>query len=218
MDISSKPLTEPLLLASSSPRRIEILRAMGIPFISCPADVDERVFDHLPIHVRVLELAELKARTSLASFVEKNGVDALPVFIIGADTLVSIDGMVLGKAGSEEEARKMLSMLSGRTHTVSTGLCVLDSRSRRVESVLSETHVTFTSLSSWEMDDYIGTGEWRGVAGAYRIQEQAAFFATRIEGSFSGVVGLPLHEFYAILSRSGYHFSMKEVADSVLLK
>jgi septum formation protein len=216
MAFSSSTINNTILLASSSPRRIGMLKALGISFVVFPADIDESVCDHLPIQERVLELAELKARSGFHAYAKKNGSVNLPTLTVGADTLVSLDDRVLGKASSEDEAREMLVLLSGRCHKVSTGICVLDRRSDTVERALSETHVVFARLTEREIDRYIASGEWRGVAGAYRIQELAAFFVERVEGSFSGVVGLPLHEFYAILSRSGYPFSMKKGADSVL--
>ncbi len=189
---------EPLLLASSSPRRIETLRGYGFPIVVSPADVDESSYDSLPVGERVQALAELKVRTASAAAPEP------PYWALGADTLVALDGEVFGKPSDEAEARAMLRALSGRTHRVLSGLCALDRRTGRAEKALSETSVTFSAMSGRELDWYIASGEWWGVAGAYRVQERAAFFVERIDGSFSGVVGLPLHAFYAILSRIGY--------------
>jgi len=189
---------EPLLLASSSPRRIETLRGYGFPLVVSPADVDESSYDALPVGERVQALAELKVRVGAAAAPEP------PFWALGADTLVALDGEAYGKPADEAEARAMLRSLSGRTHQVLSGLCALDRRTGRVEKAISETAVTFSALGERELDWYIASGEWRGVAGAYRIQERAAFFVERIDGSYSGVVGLPLHAFYAILSRIGY--------------
>jgi len=191
---------EPILLASSSPRRIETLRGLGFPVVVSPADVDESVFDHLPVSARVVALACLKAREGAAA------APPQPRWAIGADTLVSVDGAAFGKPADEREARGMLLALSGRTHVVSSGVCVLDRQTGATESAASDTEVRFQRLSDHEVDWYLSTGEWRGAAGAYRIQEAASLFIERVEGSFSGVVGLPLHAFYAILSRIGYPF------------
>lgn len=201
-------MSEPILLASASPRRLESLRRLGFDASPFAADVDESVFDDLPIHERVVALAELKARAGAAK------APYPPHWAIGADTLVSIDGKTFGKPGCEEEARSMLEALSGRTHTVSSGLCGLDRRTGAAELAVSETAVTFARLDPREIDWYLASGEWRGVAGAYRIQERAALFIERIEGSFSGVVGLPLHAFYGILSRIGYPFPFGNGADA----
>jgi septum formation protein len=199
-----RPMT--ILLATSSPRRIETLRGLGVPFIAHAAEIDESLLDHLPIPARVVELAERKAHAGLKSYQASACAGIDPDFIIGADTLVSINGAALGKAGSKEEARAMLCALSGKTHTVSTGLCVIASGTGHAEKIHSETSVRFKSLSKKEIEWYLDTGEWQGAAGAYRIQEHASYFVERMEGSFSGVVGLPLHEFYAILCRLGYQF------------
>jgi len=194
-----------LLLASASQRRIEILDGLGIRFSTCATAIDESVFDDRAIGERVVALASLKARTGMD--IHKGGSQSPdPMLVIGADTLVSVDGVALGKAADKKEAGIMLRMLSGRTHTVSTGLCVIESTTSRVETALSETLVVFNPLSEAEIEWYLETGEWSGAAGAYRIQEHASYFVKRIEGSFSGVVGLPLHAFYAILCGFGYRF------------
>jgi septum formation protein len=194
-----------LLLASASPRRIEMLKNLGIPFSTCATAVDESVFDDKAIGERVVALARLKAQTGMEMHM-RDAQTTGPMLVIGADTLVSVDGVALGKAADKMEAGKMLRMLSGRTHTVSTGLCVIESSTGRFETALSETLVVFKALSEAEIGWYLETGEWSGAAGAYRIQEHASYFVERVEGSFSGVVGLPLHAFYAILCALGYRF------------
>ena len=182
------------------------MRSLGFQVLAYPADVDESAFDDLPIKERVVALAELKVRRSASE------APYPPYWAIGADTLVSLEGVGFGKPVCEDDARAMLESLSGRTHVVSSGLCGLNRLTGAVERAVSETTVTFASLDSREIDWYVSTGEWRGAAGAYRIQESAAFFAERIEGSYSGVVGLPLHAFYGILSRIGYPFPFGDEA------
>jgi septum formation protein len=184
---------------------MEMLNALGVQFSSCATAVDESVYDDRGIGDRVVALARLKAQTGLGTWMGGSN-PAGPMLVIGADTLVSVDGFALGKASDKDEAGRMLRMLSGRMHTVSTGLCVIESSTRRMETALSETKVSFVPLSEAEIDWYLATGEWVGAAGAYRIQEHASYFVERVEGSFSGVVGLPLHAFYAILCRFGYRF------------
>jgi len=189
---------EPVLLASSSPRRLETLERLGVPVVVFPADVDESAWDHVPVRERVVALARAKA----AEAGGRAGVG--PRWILGADTLVSVDGEASGKPADVGDARAMLRRLSGRDHVVSSGLAVLDRVTGRVETAVSETVVRFAAMSDTEIEAYLDTGEWEGVAGAYRIQERAALFVERVEGSFSGVVGLPIREFYVILLRCGY--------------
>jgi len=187
-----------LLLASASPRRFDLIKGLGLSPVVEPVDFDESVFDHLPIARRVLALAEGKARLSAAT----TSHDCR--WILGADTLVGLDGKTYGKAENAGQAREMIQNLSGRSHTVSTGLCILDRQEGRAHSIISETEVRFASMSEPELDCYIATGEWIGAAGAYRIQETAALFVEQITGSFTGVVGLPIREFYVILLASAF--------------
>lgn len=204
-----------LILATASPRRIEMLDGLGIPFTSCATAIDESVCDDLAIGERVVALARLKAEAGLRIHPGSSGT-ADPFLVIGADTLVSIDGYALGKASDRTEAREMLLMLSGRRHAVSTGLCIIEAITGRLETALSETQVYFKPLSEAEIEWYLSTGEWSGAAGAYRIQDRASFFVERIEGSYPGVVGLPLHDFYAILCRFGYQFPTGEQAGTTI--
>lgn len=206
---------EPLLLASASPRRLDSLRSLGFSVECAPVDADESVHDDLPIRERVVALAELKVRAGSAGAEAKRsgGHPAAPRYALGADTLVSVDGEAFGKPADEDDARRMIRALAGREHLVSTGLAVLDRLTGAAETGLSETAVSFAPLERGELEWYLSSGEWRGVAGGYRIQGLAALFVRRIEGSFSGVVGLPLHTFYDILSRIGYPLPFGSAAD-----
>lgn len=204
---------EPILLASASPRRLDSLIALGFSVECAPADADESVHDDLPIRERVVALAELKVRAGSAGAGRSGGNPAAPHYALGADTLVSVDGEAFGKPADEGDARRMILALAGRTHLVSTGLAVLDRLTGIVETGLSETAVSFAPLGRGELEWYLSSGEWRGVAGGYRVQGLAALFVSRIEGSFSGVVGLPLHTFYDILSRIGYPLPFGSQAD-----
>jgi septum formation protein len=206
-----------LVLASASPRRREILAGLGLPFSSLAHDVDESVFDAREPVVRVLDLARAKAE-DCASKLDGQG----NAVVLAADTLVcdplpwhpSMDAfkdasgaVTLGKARDRGEAARMLALLSGRTHLVHTGLVLLDLGTNRSETAISTSRVGFAELSGIEIEGYLDSGEWEGVAGAYRVQGLAALFIERIEGSWSGIVGLPIHELYATLGRLGLELS-----------
>lgn len=186
-----------LILASSSPRRAEILRNAGFDFEVLPADVDEsqRHGEYATNFVR--RLAEEKARAA-ARLVAAKSHDGSAI-IVAADTVLELEGEVLGKPSSAENARAMLRRLSGRTHEVLTGLAVLPVSGFRFRVVVESTRVTFTPLSDSEIEAYIQSGEPFDKAGAYAIQGRGGRFITRIEGCYFNVMGLPLARLYAIL-------------------
>lgn len=190
---------ETILLASSSPRRREILESYGFPLLVRPTETDETVRDGLAVEERVLQLARDKAAAALAAARSDD-----PRWVLSADTLVSVGGRVLGKPVDRAEARAFLALLSGVAHQVSTGLVFSDRRSGLSWSELETTEVRFGVLGESEIETYLDTGEWEGAAGAYRIQGRAAFLVERITGSYTCVVGLPLRAFYVILRKSGY--------------
>ena len=173
-----------LILASGSPRRRELLTRMGYSYEICTPDVDEHVAGHARDIVHTL--AGRKARAAAAHY--KSGV------IIASDTLVSLDGVPLGKPADASEARAMLSALSGREHEVFTGVCVLDAASGESETRTVRTGVTFRDITPEEIDAYIATGEPMDKAGAYAIQGGAAPFVTALDGEFENVVGFPVAE------------------------
>ena len=206
-----------LFLASASPRRREILAGLGLPFSSVVHEVDERVFDHREPAARVLDLALAKAENCVSKLAAHG--DAV---VLAADTLVcdplpwdpamnlfkdDSGAVTLGKARDRGEAARMMALLSGRTHVVHTGLALVDLETKRRETAISTSRVSFAALSGIEIETYLDSGEWEGVAGAYRVQGLAALFIERIEGSWSGIVGLPIHELYATLSRLGLELS-----------
>ena len=144
-------------------------------------------------------------------FAERKVRAVLPVrgglrWVLGCDTLVEVDGEVLGKASGGEEARRFLGRLSGREHSVHSGLALYSAAADRIDVSLATTRVRFRDLADDEIAWYVASGEWRGAAGAYRVQERAAFFVTFIQGSYSNVVGLPLETFYGMLRAGGYRF------------
>ena len=177
-----------LILASKSPRRKELLMKLGIPFTCEPAVSEEQVPEGTPVR----DTAELLSRQKAAEVYEKHAGEE--VTVIGSDTVVIIDDEILGKPHTEEEAARMLRKLSGRTHTVSTGVTILGKD--RTESFTSETAVTFYDLSEEEIQRYIKTGEPMDKAGAYGIQGYGALLVKEIKGDYSTVVGFPIAEIY----------------------
>jgi nucleoside triphosphate pyrophosphatase len=170
-----------LVLASQSPRRAEILRQAGIPFVVRVAPVDETARDGEKPEEYVQRLAEMKAAAAQA------GPDEV---VLGADTTVVIDGEMLGKPADDADARRMLELLSGRRHEVLTGIC-LRSGARCVRD-WAATAVWFAPLSAREIAGYVASGEPLDKAGAYAIQGLASKFIDRIEGCYFNVVGLPV--------------------------
>ena len=181
-----------LILASASPRRGTILENAGIGFERLPVEIDESPLPGESAETCVLRLAEEKARRA-------SSVVAGPAIIVGADTLVVVDGEVMGKPASEQEAQRMLRNLSGRTHRVLTGVAALRLPDGAMLCAAKTTAVTFSTLTDREIDNYVATGEPMDKAGAYGIQEQGGRFITRIEGCYFNVVGLPLARLYAML-------------------
>jgi septum formation protein len=183
--MSATSVPDRLVLASSSPRRRELLEKAGFRFrvVVPPIQEPTENLGHLP----PAQLAE-----ALAYFKAREVADQHPTeWVLGADTIVVVGGRILGKPADAEEAREMLTTLSGTRHTVITGVALLGPDEHRL--IASETtHVTVRDLSPAEVEDYVAGGEWMGKAGAYAIQETADRFVVRIEGSLSNVVGLPM--------------------------
>ena len=183
----------PLILASGSPRRRELLARMGYTFEICTPDVDEHVTGHARDIVHTL--AQRKAHAAAAHY--SDGV------IIASDTLVSLDGAPLGKPADAKEAHDMLAALSAREHEVFTGVCVLDARTGRSETRTVRTGVTFREITPGEIDADIATGEPMDKAGAYAIQGGAAPFVAGLDGEYENVVGFPVVEVGEMLKAFG---------------
>ncbi|MFG1478154.1 Maf-like protein [Xanthobacter sp. V4C-4] len=189
-----------LVLASGSPRRLALLNQVGIePDLLMPADVDETPErGELPRRL-AQRLAGEKGKL-VADRAREAGMEAL---VLAADTVVAVGRRILPKPELREEAEECLRLLSGRSHRVFTGVCVVDRRGRaRIRLV--ETRVRFKRLSREEINDYLACGEWRGKAGGYAIQGIAGSFVVKLVGSYSNVVGLPLNETVGLLSGDGY--------------
>ena len=182
-----------LILASTSPRRIELLSRITTDFLAVPSMVEEKA-SGAP-RERVLTLARKKA-CDVAK--RQEGI------VIGADTLVVLDGDILGKPSSRGHAKTMLERLSDHEHTVLTGLYVLATESGEHQEVVEETTVRFRTLSAAEIEAYLETGEYADKAGAYAIQGQAGIFVERICGDFFNVMGLPICRLYLLLREMGY--------------
>lgn len=184
-----------LILASSSPRRIELLAQIGIaPDLVDPADIDET-----PLKAEApARLAQRLACSKAAVVAERHSDDV----VLAADTVVAVGRRLLEKPADEAEAIRFLELLSGRNHRVFTGVAVI--RSGRVSWRVVETRVSFKPLSQDEIAAYVASGEWRGKAGGYGIQGRAAAFVSRIVGSHPAVMGLPLYETANLLRGSGW--------------
>ena len=184
-----------VILASSSPRRRALLEQVGISFSLDPADVDERMLPREKPEAYAVRVALDKARVAAGR--ARTGI------VIAADTIVVVGDSILGKPVDAADARRMLSMLSGREHEVVTGLAVMDAASRRSSVRTSVTKVCFRKLSEREISAYVATGEPLDKAGAYGIQERGALLVERIEGCYSNVVGLPLSLLGEMLANFG---------------
>ena len=187
-----------LYLASASPRRQELLSQVGISFEVMPSQIPEvRVTDESPERY-VQRVAADKAR-HVAQRLAARGALAPPV--LGVDTEVILGGEIFGKPRDRAHARQMLQRLSGQRHTVLTALCLVHNSTET--AALSTSHVTLAPLTPGEIAAYVDSGEGDDKAGAYAIQGRAARFIARLEGSYSGVMGLPLHEVHELLKHAG---------------
>lgn len=183
-----------IYLASASPRRQELLRQLGVAFDVVVTDVPETPAPGETARDYVQRLARTKAEAG-ARLARERGLPVRPV--LGADTEVVIDGEILGKLTDATHGRAMLKRLAGRTHDVLTAVALVANGS--VRTALSETRVTMARMTDAEIDSYWNSGEPADKAGGYAIQGRAAAFIERIEGSYSGVVGLPLYEVVQLL-------------------
>ena len=218
-------ITHRITLASASPRRRELLDQIGVAHEVCPVDADEQaitldgiVSEGYAPEDAAQEVCLRRARLKAIGGTRAEGTAGL----LAADTVVAIDGEILDKPSDETEARRMLRLLSGRTHLVHTAIVFVPAprspsdgaalppsadihatrrpRDGHIEE-LSTSAVSFSELSDGEIERYLASGQWRGVAGAYRIQGLAAAFVSRLEGSHSAVMGLPIQIVYSMITR-----------------
>jgi len=187
-------LKEKLMLASKSPRRAEILRAVGWEFEAVAADIDETRFASEDALSYVARLARAKAEAVAGKLNEW--------LVLGADTVVLVDSRILGQPRDDEDARRMLQLLNGRWHEVLTGVALV--RSGQALQVVVDHEITrerFAEMSADEIDGYVSSGEPMGKAGAYAIQGRAALFIEEIQGDYFNVVGLPIRLVYEMSRR-----------------
>jgi septum formation protein len=199
--------TPRVVLASASPRRRELLELIGIPYTAVPADIDESIVgDESPqVHAERLALGKAEVVAALHP----------GALVIAADTIVVLDGQIMGKPRTEDDAHRMLSALNGATHTVVTGIaCAF---AGKLESSVDDVSVTFRRLSDHEIREYIATGEPMDKAGAYGIQGYGATIVRRIDGDFFAVMGLSLVRLVEVMQRLGvrYHFGGKNALGSL---
>jgi len=178
------PMNTPIILASNSPRRRDLLRQVGVVFTSDAADVDERVLPGEKPDIYAVRVALDKARVVSAR--------TAAGIVVAADTVVVLDDVILGKPVDDRDAERMLAKLSGKMHRVITGLAVLDTGTGKTRTESADTRVWFRTLTQDQIVSYVSTGESLDKAGAYGIQGKGSLLVDRIEGCYFNVVGLPL--------------------------
>jgi septum formation protein len=189
-------VTSRLVLGSASPRRLQLLAQVGVtPDLVDPADIDETVRKDETPRLLVKRLAGEKAAAVAARHPD--------AFVLGADTIVAVGTRVLGKPEDETDARRMLKLLSGRSHKVLTGVAVIAPGGKTASRVV-ESRIAFKRLTQAETDSFIASRDWDDAAGGYKIHQRAGAFVTSLQGSFTGVVGLPLYETLALLTGLGW--------------
>ena len=187
-----------MILASASPRRKEILENFGFSFKTIVKNIDE-TSNKTRAEEKILEIAEKKAKATAIDFPDEN--------VIGADTVVVVDGKILGKPKDEKEAFSMLKSLSGRSHEVITAFSFININKNISYSDYEITKVYFKNLTDDEINWYINTKEPMDKAGAYGIQGKGAFFVEKIEGDFFSVMGFPLGKFVRFLNKTGFNLN-----------
>jgi len=189
-------VTSRLILASASPRRLDLLRQAGIrPDAIDPADIDEAPLRGESPRRTTIRLAMLKAEASAERHTDS--------FVLAADTLVSVGGRLLGKPTEVKAARAMLARLSGRSHRVTTAVALIAPDGRRSERI-AEARVKMKVFATTDLEILLSCEEWRGAAGGYRIQGRAGACVIAITGSYTAIVGLPLHETLSMLTGLGF--------------
>ena len=197
---------ETIILASASPRRQEYFRLLGLPFSIVPAEIDEsspKNFDVPENPLAPLDLAGNLAIKKVQKVIEIMKNDP-PNWICGADTIITLDNEIFSKPLNKDDARQMLTRLSGKTHKAITAVALYNDRKKNIDCRPASCDVSFAPLSQAEIEWYLDTNEWQGVAGSYRIQGIAACFISSINGCPSTVAGLPLRDFYTMLKDNGY--------------
>ena len=195
MDLTLKKI----ILASKSIDRSEMLKKAGISFETFVTNIDEDKYKttFTDVYELVKEIAKAKALYAKNVLIKRNK----DVFIIAADTLVEFNGEIIGKADNKQEAFKILKKLIGRAHNLITGIAITEVNNPKIIVDSDTTTVHFLGLSDEDVKRYIKTGEWKGRAGAYSINDKASLFINKINGSSSNVIGLPMHKLFEILRK-----------------
>jgi septum formation protein len=186
-----------IILASKSIDRTELFNRIGIQFEILASNIDEEKFKKRisdPI-LLVKELAKAKLLYVKEELIRKNSRG----LIIAADTVVELNGVIIGKAKNPEEAFKIIKNLMGKAHNLITGIAITETDDPKIIIDHDITSVEFLTLSDAEIDNYVKTNEWKGRAGGYSINDKASLFISKIKGSYSNVIGLPMHKIYEIL-------------------
>jgi len=192
---------ESIILASGSLQRQGFFKMLGLPFSSASASIDENLCNHTDPILLTRELSKLKVESLLSKMKQK------PLWIFGADTVIATNEKIIGKPKDREDASGILKELSGKQHNVYTSMALYNMRKDKMDIRTCSSVVFFASLTDADIEWYLDTNEWQGVAGAYRMQGIGGCFITKIEGCPSTIVGLPLNEFYAMLKDNNYSFS-----------
>jgi len=195
-------IMEPIILASSSPQRQVIFKQLNIPFKVVTPSFDEVK----PNDIDILETPEYFAAQKVKSVVKMFPTNQTLDWVLGADTSIIYNNKLFGKPKDAQEAYNFLNAFSGHTHQVISSIALFNGKIQYLETKTSKNTVTFKTLSKEEINWYIDSGEWHGAAGGYRIQGLAQCFISNINGSFSSIMGLPISEFYDILTEQGYSF------------
>ena len=190
----STSFTKQLVLASKSPRRKDLLEGIGMDFIVHPSNFEEKDGD-MPPEDLVIHNAIGKAQRVARHY--KNSL------IIGVDTVVVVEGHILGKPKNKEDAKRILRLLSNTTHKVISGLCVMDTNSKKTISAIEETLVTIDRLDEEDIENYVNSGEGSDKAAGYAIQGKGSLFIKKIDGDYFNVVGLPIYKLRKILKEFG---------------
>ena len=198
-----------LVLVSESPRRRQILSEAGFLFSVGTVKISETIEEKLNINAEITRIARSKAESYFNSH---NYLKEQKILLLSADTMVVLDDRALGKPKNLSEAEFFLQQLSGRGHSVITGLCVLNLKTKQCIEASDRTEVEFRTLSKAEISEYVASGEPLDKAGAYAIQGEGKKFVKKVNGPLNNVIGLPLELFEKILQEKGWHVSRKKFA------
>ena len=195
---------EPIILASSSQRRHNFFRLLGLPFTVMPPEIDETPVRGFSPRQVSEDLAIRKIQATVESLKNKKDENAAN-WIFAADTMVVLNGKIRGKPKNRSDAAAMLHSLAGHRHEVITSMALYNRENEKTDCRSVTCEVTFAQLSPAEIEWYLKMGEWQGAAGAYQMQSLGGCLIKSINGSPSAVAGLPLHDFYVMLRGNGYH-------------